>query len=125
MSEGKFEVAQIREIVHEVGRFGGILRLLFIAEKTSPEGTETIAMTSEFEWQKHQDQGSQEEIERSRRTLHSQVLQALLAEGWEPIGTDADGKVMSLRRKIPEEVSISERETEPLTWEINGPWRTN
>jgi hypothetical protein len=46
VGEGKFEVAQIREILREVGRFGGIMRLLFIAENTSPEGTETIAMTS-------------------------------------------------------------------------------
>lgn len=102
MGEGKFEVAQIREILREVGRFGGIMRLLFIAEKTSPEGTETIAMTSEFEWQKQHDLESQEDVERARRTLHSQILQALLEEGWEPIGTDAGGRVMALRRKLPE-----------------------
>ena len=102
MGEGKFEVAQIREIQREVGRFGGIMRLLFIAEKTSPEGTETIAMTSEFEWQKQHDQESREDVERARRTLHSQILQALLEDGWEPIGTDAGGRVMALRRKLPE-----------------------
>src|SRR4030067_98809 len=98
---GKFEVGQIREIVREVGRFGGIMRLLFIAEKTSPEGTETIAMTSEFEWQKQHDQESQEGVERARRTLHSQILQALLQDGWEPIGADARGRGMALRRKPP------------------------
>jgi hypothetical protein len=120
MGEGKFEVAQIREIVREVGRFGGIMRLLFIAEKTSPEGTETIAMTSEFEWQKQHDQESQEDVERARRTLHSQILQALLEEGWEPVGTDAIGRVMALRRKLPE---AQVTDPEAFSLELTRPWR--
>lgn len=133
MGEGMYEVVQIREIVHEIGRFGGIMRLLFVAEKTSPEGSETIAMTSEFEWQKHHDQKMQDEVERARRTLHRQVLQALLKEGWEPIGADSTGRVMALRRRIPEppigegeiEPPLSERETEPFCWELNRSWRPN
>jgi hypothetical protein len=120
MGEGKFEVAQIREILREVGRFGGIMRLLFVAEKTSPEGTETIAMTSEFEWQKHQDEESQDEMERARRTLHAQILQALLQEGWEPIGTDANGRVMALRRKLPE---APVADPEAFSWQLTRPWR--
>lgn len=120
MAEGKFEVVQIREILREVGRFGGVMRLLFVAEKISPEGTENIAMTSEFEWQKHKDQRSQEEVERARRTLHSQILQALLEQGWEPIGTDASGRVMALRRQLPE---APLPETEAISWELTRSWR--
>jgi hypothetical protein len=120
MGEVKFEVAQIREILREVGRYGGIMRLLFVAEKTSPEGTENIAMTSEFEWQKHKDEDSLEEMERTRRTLHSQILQALLDQGWEPIGTDASGRVMALRRQLPE---APLPDPEALSWQPTRTWR--
>ncbi len=123
MSETIYEVAQIREIIREVGRFGGIMRMLFIAERTSPEGSETIAMSSEFEWQKDAGQYCEEDIKRIRRTLHSHVLQALLAEGWEPIGTDGEGRVMALRRELQREEEPYP--TEAFSWSLTRPWRTN
>jgi len=66
MSETKHEIAQIREITHEVGRFGGIMRLLFVAERTTHEGTETIAMSNEFEWQKDK-KVPEQQLERATR----------------------------------------------------------
>ncbi len=127
MSEIKYEIAQIREITHEVGRFGGILRLLFVAERTTHEGTETIAMSNEFEWQKDK-KVPEQELERATRKLHNMVLQSLLADGWEPIGTDEKGRVMALRRTLVSKVPAEETEpsTEPdenLSWGITAPWR--
>ncbi|GMR10367.1 MAG: hypothetical protein BMS9Abin28_1188 [Anaerolineae bacterium] len=126
MGEAMFEIAQIREITHEVGRFGGIMRLLFVAERTTHEGTETIAMSSEFEWQKDE-KIPEEELEQAARNLHNLVLQSLLSDGWEPIGTDERGRVMALRRTLGAEVAT--QPTEPnkpdtnLSWGITAPWR--
>ena len=129
MSETKHEIAQIREITHEVGRYGGIMRLLYVAERTTHEGTETIAMSKEFEWQKDE-KITDEELERAGRKLHNLVLQSLLSEGWEPIGTDEKGRVMALRRTLvgdePTEPAETSEPTEPdenLSWGITAPWR--
>ena len=127
MSEAMYEIAQIREITREVGRFGGIMRLLFVAERTTHEGTETIAMSSEFEWQKDK-KVSEEELEQATRNLHNLVLQSLLSDGWEPIGTDEAGRVMALRRTLSAEEPIqpTEPRDEPdtnLSWGITAPWR--
>ena len=129
MSETKHEIAQIREITHEVGRFGGIMRLLFVAERTTHEGTETIAMSREFEWQKDK-KVSDQELEQAARKLHNLVLQSLLSDGWEPIGTDEKGRVMALRRTLTgEEPTMSAETSEPiepdenLSWGITAPWR--
>lgn len=121
-----YEIAQIREITHEVGRFGGIMRLLFVAERTTHGGTETIAMSSEFEWQKDKKM-PEEELEQATRNLHNLVLQSLLSDGWEPIGTDEKGRVMALRRKMGKDQAAESEETENisenLSWGITAPWR--
>ncbi len=129
MGDVRHEIAQIREITHEVGRFGGIMRLLFVAERTTHEGTETIAMSSEFEWQKDK-KVSEQELEQAARQLHNRVLQSLLSDGWEPIGTDEKGRVMALRRTLrdeePTEPAETTEPTEPdanLSWGITAPWR--
>ena len=126
MSEAKHEIAQIREITHEVGRFGGIMRLLFVAERTTHEGTETIAMSSEFEWQKDKKM-PEEELEQATRNLHNMVLQSLLSDGWEPIGTDEKGRVMALRRRLdaeePTELTEPNEPDTNLSWGITAPWR--
>lgn len=127
MSEVKHEIAQIREITREVGRFGGIMRMLFVAERTTHEGTETIAMSSEFEWQKDKKLPEQE-LEQATRQLHNLVLQSLLSDGWEPIGTDEKGRVMALRRIIGAEEPVAETSepAEPdnnFSWGITAPWR--
>jgi hypothetical protein len=129
MSEAQYEVAQIREITHEVGRFGGIMRLLFVAERTTHEGTETIAMSNEFEWQKDK-KIPEEKLDQAARQLHSLVLQSLLSDGWEPIGTDEKGRIMALRRKIapeavmePVEATESSEPDAELSWGITAPWR--
>ena len=129
MSETKHEIAQIREVTHEVGRFGGIMRLLFVAERITHEGTETIAMSREFEWQKDK-KVSDQELEQAARKLHNLVLQSLLSDGWEPIGTDEKGRVMALRRTLtseePANLAETSEPTEPdenLSWGITAPWR--
>ena len=78
----------------------------------------------------------EQELERATRKLHNMVLQSLLADGWEPIGTDEKGRVMALRRTLVSEVPAEETEqptespteppTEPdenLSWGITAPWR--
>jgi len=122
MPEDQFEVAQIREIRREVGRFGGIMRLLFVAERISVEDTETIAMSTEFEWQLNV-KVSESDMEQATRKLHTAVLQALLADAWEPIGTDSQGRVMALRRKIAQEVPEG-TSAEQYSWQITHPWRS-
>lgn len=121
MAETVYEVAQIREIIREVGRFGGIMRMLFVAEKITPEGTETIAMSSELEWQK-KERPEQSELEDRGRAMHTSVLQALLAEGWEPIGADAKGRVMALRRELRGD-GDSPIPADRLSWQYTHPWR--
>jgi hypothetical protein len=129
MSETKHEIAQIREVTHEVGRYGGIMRLLYVAERTTHEGTETIAMSREFEWQKDK-KVSDQELEQAARKLHNLVLQSLLSDGWEPIGTDEKGRVMALRRTLggeePTKLAETSEPIEPddnLSWGITAPWR--
>lgn len=127
MSETVYEVAQIREIVREVGRFGGIIRLLFVAERTGPESSETIAMSTEIEWQKGKELPAAELEDRSR-VLHNLVLQSLLKDGWEPIGSDHKGRVMALRRVLGEGDRKGEGEqpipADKLAWELTHPWRS-
>lgn len=121
MNETTYEVAQIRQITREVGRFGGIMRLLFVAERISPTGTETIAMSSEFEWQKEQ-RLAEGELEDTSRHLHGLVLQSLLRDGWEPVGTDEQGRVMALRRPI--EAEDPEKQSRGrFSWNFTHPWR--
>jgi hypothetical protein len=122
MPEDQFEVAQIREIRREVGRFGGIMRLLFVAERITVEATETIAMSTEFEWQMNV-KVSDSDMEQATRKLHTAVLQALLADAWEPIGTDDKGRVMALRRKITQEIPEGSP-AEQYSWQITHPWRS-
>ena len=122
MPEDQFEVAQIREIRREVGRFGGIMRLLFVAERITVEATETIAMSTEFEWQMNV-KVSDSDMEQATRKLHTAVLQALLADAWEPIGTDNQGRVMALRRKVAQEVPEG-TSAEQYSWQITHPWRS-
>lgn len=122
MPDDQFEVAQIREIRREVGRFGGIMRLLFVAERITVEDTETIAMSTEFEWQLNV-KVSDSDMEQATRKLHTAVLQALLADSWEPIGTDNQGRVMALRRKIAQEVPEG-ASAEQYSWQITHPWRS-
>jgi hypothetical protein len=122
MPEDQFEVAQIREIVREVGRFGGIMRLLYVAEKITAEDTQTIAMSTEFEWQMNV-KISDSDKEQATRKLHTVVLQALLADAWEPIGTDDKGRVMALRRKITQEIPEGSP-AEQYSWQITHPWRS-
>ena len=122
MPDDTFEVAQIREIVREVGRFGGIMRLLYVAEKITADETETIAMSTEFEWQMNV-KISDSDKEQATRKLHTAVLQALLADAWEPIGTDDKGRVMALRRKILQEEQDGIA-AEQFSWQITHPWRS-
>ena len=122
MPEDQFEVAQIREIRREVGRFGGIMRLLFVAERITVEATETIAMSTEFEWQMNV-KVSDSDMEQATRKLHTAVLQALLADAWEPIGTDSQGRVMALRRTVAQEVPEG-TSAEQYSWQITHPWRS-
>lgn len=121
MPETIYEVAQIREIVREVGRFGGIMRMLFVAEKITPDDSETIAMSSELEWQK-KEQPDEAELEEKARVMHNLVLQSLLKDGWEPIGADAKGRVMALRRVLVEgdDQAIP---ADKLSWQFTHPWR--
>lgn len=122
MTETIYEVAQIREIVREVGRFGGIMRLLYVAERTTPEGTETIAMSAEVEWQK-KERPSDAELEDKTHALHNLVLQSLLKDGWEPIGADANGRVMALRRVLTPGDGDSAIPGDKLSWQMTHPWR--
>lgn len=84
-------------------------------------------MSNEFEWQKDK-KVPEQELERYTRKLHNMVLQSLLADGWEPIGTDEKGRVMALRRTlvVEEPVEKTEQPSEPdenLSWGITAPWR--
>jgi hypothetical protein len=121
MTETTYEVAQIRQITREVGRFGGIMRLLFVAEKTGPDGTETIAMSSEYEWQKDK-RLPEGELEDMSRHLHNVVLQSLLTDGWEPVGTDERGRIMALRRAIGAD-QPEKRTRSRFLWNFTHPWR--
>ncbi|MEE9215909.1 MAG: hypothetical protein V3U32_00595, partial [Anaerolineales bacterium] len=85
--------------------------------------------SSEFEWQKDK-KVSEQELEEAARQLHNRVLESLLSDGWEPIGTDERGRVMALRRTLtgeePNEPSETTELTEPdnnLSWGITAPWR--
>lgn len=123
MGETIYEVAQIREIVREVGRFGGIMRLLYVAERTDPEGTETIAMSTEYEWQKGVEPDPAEREDKAHE-LHNLVLQSLLKDGWEPIGADTNGRVMALRRVLVQgDPKPPAGGTNRLLWQLTHPWR--
>jgi len=98
------------------------MRLLFVAERITVEATETIAMSTEFEWQMNV-KVSDSDMEQATRKLHTAVLQALLADAWEPIGTDSQGRVMALRRTVAQEVPEG-TSAEQYSWQITHPWRS-
>ncbi len=100
MAEPKFEVAEIRQITREMGLFGGIFRSLILAERISSSGAKIIARSRMVEWRKSDERYRQIRVETEIGSAYQQILQVLLADGWEPLGTDPEGRVVTLRRRI-------------------------
>ena len=114
MSERKTEICHIR-LVEEVEKEGVLQQLSrlvipipskisvrYIAEKMTDSGLQTITK-SQIYWYRMPLFPKPEDMEEHRKyfeTIYHQVLDKLLADGWEPAGADATGKVTSLK-KIP------------------------
>ncbi len=96
----KFEIAEIKQVTREVGFFGGIFRSIVEVERISPSGTETIARSDVVEWRVSDRRHGAVELDRKIRAIHQKALQGLLADGWEPMGTDPHGRVVTLRRPV-------------------------
>jgi hypothetical protein len=100
MDDQEFETCQIRRLIKS-GAFSTTVS--FVAEKSSITGNEVIARSPKvvsrfngFVWTPT----PRTLLGELAAELHQQVLSQLLAEGWEPAGTDKDGKVMFLKRRV-------------------------
>jgi hypothetical protein len=68
-------------------------------------GDRIIAKSSQVEWKVSEFMGNSSKVEKAierrdlkREVAYQQVFQKLMTEGWEPIGTDEQGKFMTFRK---------------------------
>ncbi|GAB4442743.1 MAG: hypothetical protein Kow00120_11730 [Anaerolineae bacterium] len=94
MTVPKYEVCQLRYKTESGSLFSGPRwRVVFEAEKTSFAGSENIASV-EIPCK------NLEKVSEAINEAHNSILQRLLTDGWEPVGTDETGKIMAFRRPI-------------------------
>ncbi len=101
MTELKFEIVELEEVTREVGRFGGIFRTVVIARRIGPAGIQVLAESDEIEWRRSDGIDARQDSENGIRAAHQRIIQSLLARGWEPMGVDAAGRVVTLKRRLP------------------------
>ena len=121
MPGNNYEIIEIEEVTEALGRSGNGRRTVFIASKISPISKITLFESTPIEWHISNDASKTAALERRLENGYYKVLQRLLGEGWEPIGTAPNGRVRSMRRPIPDVVSSKE-----VTFELDSDdgWRS-
>jgi hypothetical protein len=103
MAELKFEICQLREILR------GTPPLTIVITYIAESANKAIAKSREATWYVFQSHAA---FEKLRSELHQEVLSQLLANGWEPFGTDDQGRFMAFRRSL---TGIDNSKTETST----------
>lgn len=99
MASSRYEIVEVRRIDQELGRYGGVFRSVYQAERVGFPGRRVLTRSHEVEWRRSDLTYRSDDLHAKLRAAHDQVLDFLLARGWEPLGTDQTGRVATLRRK--------------------------
>lgn len=105
MTRSKYEIVEIEELCERIGHSGRSRRTTFKASKLSPIGKTTLHKSKPIEWRTTNDKLKTAQLERELETVYHKLLESLLADGWEPIGTSPNGRVRSMRRLISKRAS--------------------
>ena len=105
MSQTKAELCQLR-LEETKPRVDSLTRMTYFHRYVAYESTNIIAKSDEFirdfrHWVSKEEENRQIQIcNQVQEAAYQQILQKLTSEGWEPLGTDKDGRVMSFRKTI-------------------------
>jgi hypothetical protein len=98
MDDQEYEICQMHRVV-KAGSFS--TTVYFVAEKSTITGNEVIAKSNKavsrfngFVWRP----SPRTLLGEMAAELHQQLLDELVAQGWEPSATDKNGKVTALKR---------------------------
>jgi len=106
----RYEVCQIRRLGQVVGWSG--VKVWFVAEKVTPDGNEVIGQSKVYQPESSFFGGTDYRKKADAEAeLHQALLAQLLADGWEPTGTDDEGKIMALRKPLAS--AAQDKDTEP------------
>jgi hypothetical protein len=73
----------------------------YVAEVTSPTGGRIVAASREvIDLILPKKRGDQNRLLNLENTLYNEVVQQLLADGWEPTGTDDHGRISTFKRPV-------------------------
>jgi len=106
MSESKIELCHIREVTTTDDGFLGLgLNRVYRSNYVANIGDRIIAKPTQVEWKSSEFMGNASKVEKAterrdlkREVAYQEIFQKLMAEGWEPIGTDEKGKFMTFRK---------------------------
>jgi hypothetical protein len=112
MSQAQAELCQLR-LEETRQRVDSLTRMTFFQRYVAYRGTDIIAKSDEFirdfkHWVSAQEKNRQTQLSnQAQETAYQQILRKLMTEGWEPLGTDEDGRVMSFKRTVSSNDSSS------------------
>lgn len=121
MAEPEFEYCEIKEAHLDSGflgmGFGQPRPAYFVAYQGSTiisRSREFVFRTSESYSPEDKEAAVSEQIKRYKDGAHHYVLQRLLSQGWEPVGTDEAGRMTTLRRPVARSAGLKARPAELL-----------
>ncbi|WKZ43704.1 MAG: SHOCT domain-containing protein [Anaerolineales bacterium] len=116
MSQNQVEYCQLR-LEETKPRVDSLTRIAYFQRYVAYQGNDIVAKSDEFVrdieiWASEKKQNEQHQYaDKVRETAYHQIFQQLINEGWEPLGTDGDGRVMSFKRtKVSQGNFIAELE---------------
>jgi len=116
MSQIQVEYCQLR-LEETRPRVNSLTRIAFFQRYVAHQGNDIIAKSDEFVrdteiWASEKKKNEQHQhADKVQEISYHQIFQQLTNEGWEPLGTDEKGRVMSFKRtNIPQGNFIAELE---------------
>lgn len=124
MTRSPYEIVEVRRIDREIGRFGGIFRTVFQADRLSSTGRRVMTRSDEIEWRRSDLTYRRDDFETKLQAAHDEVVQFLLGRGWEPLRSDDTGRVTTFRRKSEESLTarLARRALGTGWLLLNGRW---
>jgi hypothetical protein len=103
--EVKTSTAKVCTLRNEMLREEGSLNTVaFVFQYKAYVGPETVAQSDEYKIARPVFFGDKSKADKdsalARETAYQQVLDKLFKNGWQPLGTDKDGRVMSFKKGV-------------------------
>lgn len=104
MTESQIKICHIRQVSSIDDSFLGFTRTYrnhyaaYVGDRIVAKSNEWQIKTSDYGGNASSQQKVDERLNQQREVSYQEVFQKLVAEGWEPIGTDEEGRFMSFRK---------------------------